>query len=105
MSVSPDDVRHVARLARLGLDEERIPSLVQELNGILAHMEVLQQVDITGVPLSPPEAAAPLRDDALPPDALRRNREAFAPASRDGFFLVPRLATHEALGASVAEDA
>lgn len=105
MSVSPDDVRHVARLARLGLDEERIPSLVQELNGILAHMDALQQVNIAGVPLSPPEAAAPLRDDALPPDALRRSREAFAPASRDGFFLVPRLATHEALGASIAEGA
>ena len=48
MSVTPDDVRHVARLARVGLDEQRIPSLVSELNGILAHMDVLQQVNVDG---------------------------------------------------------
>jgi aspartyl-tRNA(Asn)/glutamyl-tRNA(Gln) amidotransferase subunit C len=93
MSVSPDDVRHVARLARVGLDDARIPSLVAELNGILGHMDVLQQVDISHVPMTP-HHAAPLRDDALPADPLRRAREAFAPAMRDGFFLVPRLATH-----------
>lgn len=104
MSVTPDDVRHVARLARVGLDDARVPALVAELNGILAHMDVLQQVDITGVPLAPPELAAPWRDDALPPDGLARVREAFAPSMRDGFFLVPRLATHGALGASAQDD-
>ncbi len=105
MSVTPDEVRHVARLSRLGLEEARIPALVAELNGILTHMAVLQQVDVAAVPLSPPEQAAPLRDDARPSDGLRRGREAFAPAVRDGFFLVPRLTTHDALGASAAEDA
>jgi len=105
MSVTPDDVRHVARLARVGLTEARIPSLVSELNGILAHMDVLQQVDISGVADDAAAVAAPLRDDALPSDALQRARETFAPASRDGFFLVPRLATHGALGASASEEA
>ncbi len=103
MSVSPDDVRHVAALARVGIDDAHLPSLVRELNGILAHMDVLQRVDISMVPLTPPEAAAPLRDDANAPMPLARAREAFAPAARDGFFLVPRLATHGDLGAS--EDA
>lgn len=105
MSVTPDDVRHVARLSRLGLDEDRVPSLVAELNGILGHMDVLQQVDISAVPLTAPYHAAPLRDDALPADPLLRTRETFAPAARDGFFLVPRLTTHGALEAKVAEDA
>lgn len=105
MSVTPDDVRHVARLSRVGIDEDRIPALVAELNGILGHMEILQQVDLSGIPLSPPEKAAPLRDDARPSDILLRDREAFAPSVRDGFFLVPRLTTHEALGASAAEGA
>ena len=104
MSVTPEDVRHVARLARVGLAEARIPSLVNELNGILAHMDVLQQVDIRGVAEVAAEDSAPLRDDALPSDTLQRTREAFAPASRDGFFLVPRLATHGALGASASEE-
>lgn len=105
MSVTPDDVRHVARLARLGIDDIRIPALVAELNGILAHMDVLQQVDVAGVPLTPPNAVMPLRDDALPPDALQRDRAAFAPRAREGFFLVPRLATHGQLGASAGDDA
>ncbi len=105
MSVTPDDVRHVARLARLGIDDTRIPALVDELNGILAHMDVLQQVDVAGVPLTPPDQAMPLRDDALPPDALQRDSAAFAPRARDGFFLVPRLATHGQLGASAGDDA
>jgi aspartyl-tRNA(Asn)/glutamyl-tRNA(Gln) amidotransferase subunit C len=42
----------------------------------------------------------PLRADDAPPVVLQRAREAFAPATRDGFFLVPRLATHGEAGAS-----
>lgn len=103
MSVTPDDVRHVATLARLGIADAQVPALVQELNAILGHMEVLQQIDISSVPMTPADGAAPLRDDALPSVPLQRTREAFAPAMRDGFFLVPRLATHGDLGAS--EDA
>jgi aspartyl-tRNA(Asn)/glutamyl-tRNA(Gln) amidotransferase subunit C len=103
MSVTSDDVRHVARLARVGLDAERVPALVAELNGILAHMQVLQQVDVSSVLRSPDAPGAPWRDDALAPDPLVRPREAFAPSARDGFFLVPRLASHGALGASAEE--
>ena len=100
MSVTTSDVRHIAALARLGVDEARIPALVSELNGILGHMEELRRVDTEGVR---PMAAAldrgmPLRDDQAPGVPLARSREAFAPSARDGFFLVPRLATHAALG-------
>lgn len=105
MSVTPDDVRHVAQLARVGLDDKGIPALVAELNGILAHMDVLQQVAIDGIPLAHHLTATALRDDALPADQLQADREAFAPSSRDGFFLVPRLATHGALGASADQGA
>jgi aspartyl-tRNA(Asn)/glutamyl-tRNA(Gln) amidotransferase subunit C len=100
MPVTPDDVRHVARLARVGLEDAQIPRLVSELNGILAHMDLLQEVDIRNVPLSSADQSAPVRDDALPSEPLRRAREDFAPAMRDGFFLVPRLATHGSAGAS-----
>jgi aspartyl-tRNA(Asn)/glutamyl-tRNA(Gln) amidotransferase subunit C len=37
----------------------------------------------------------PLRPDVGPPIPLARERDAFAPSMRDGFFLVPRLSTHE----------
>ena len=97
MSVTEDEVRHVATLARLGLDATRIPTIAAELNGILAHMEVLSKVDtsIVGPVTGVGAAGTPLRVDGGNQIPLARPREAFAPAMRDGLLLVPRLATHE----------
>ena len=100
MSVSDDDVLRVAALARLGLDPSRIPTIAAELNGILEHMDVLSRVDtgvaaaVTGVGA----AGTPLRVDGGNQVPLARPRESFAPSMRDGFFLVPRLATHDDKG-------
>ena len=97
MSVTVDDVRHIAGLARLGLDPERIPSLVAELNRILEHMDALRAVPsrpdqrVTGISAG----GMPLREDLGPPLPLIRPRDEFAPEMRDGFFVVPRLSTHE----------
>lgn len=103
MSISGEDVRHIATLARVGVDDARIPSLVEQLNGILAHMDVLQSVEL---PTDQPDeiAGMPLRSDVPAGTSLHTAREQFAPAMRDGFFLVPRLATHQAAGASDDED-
>jgi aspartyl-tRNA(Asn)/glutamyl-tRNA(Gln) amidotransferase subunit C len=97
VAVSEDEVRHVAALARLGLDAERIPTIAAELNGILAHMDVLSKVNTSAVAAVTGVGAAgtPLRVDGGNQVPLARPRDAFAPAMRDGFFLVPRLATHE----------
>src|SRR5689334_9942827 len=97
MAVTRDDVMHIAALARLHIDEARVPELVSQLNTILEHMEVLGQVNTEGVMATAGvgDAGLPLRADAGPPLPLSDAREAFAPAMRDGFFLVPRLATHE----------
>ena len=104
MAVSEDEVRHVAALARLGLDPERIPTIAAELNGILAHMDVLSKVDTSSVgPITGVGAAGtPLRVDGGNQIPLARPREAFAPAMREGFLLVPRLATHEDAGSESA---
>jgi aspartyl-tRNA(Asn)/glutamyl-tRNA(Gln) amidotransferase subunit C len=100
MAVSEEDVRHVATLARLGLDPARTPKLVAELNGILDHMEILRSVNTDHVdPMAgPPGESRLTRPDEPSADPLRRSREAFAPSSREGFFLVPRLAAHEDAG-------
>ena len=100
MSVSPDDVRHIASLARLGLDESRIGTLAEELNSILGHIEVLRTADTTGIPDDDVAARGvmPLRTDDGTPAPLLRAREDFAPQMRDGFLIVPRLATHEEEG-------
>lgn len=95
MSVSEHDVRHVAALARVGIAAEHVPELVGELNRILAHMEVLQQVDVSALDADATAIIGmPLREDVPGSVALARSREEFAPYMSDGFFLVPRLETH-----------
>lgn len=111
MAVSRDDVLHVASLARIGVPAERLDALVAELNGILAHVDVLRQVASSGEAASAESShdGMPLRADAPPSVPLAHTREQFAPkmtapggvpvpAMMDGFFLVPRLATHEGAG-------
>ena len=96
MSVSLDDVGHIAALARLGLPPDRLEVTAAELNTILAHMDVLSKVPTDGVPEAVgTESGMPLRRDHGPPIPLLRSPDSFAPEQRDGFFLVPRLATHE----------
>jgi aspartyl-tRNA(Asn)/glutamyl-tRNA(Gln) amidotransferase subunit C len=97
LAVTLEDVRHVATLARIGLSEARAASLVGELNTILGHMEVLSKVDtsrlepVVGVGAE----GLPLQADHGPSVALTRELKEFGPSVRDGFLLVPRLATHE----------
>ena len=100
MAVTLDDVRHIAAIARLGLDDDRANALAGELNTILAHMDVLAQVDTSSVDQSVDREATQLRPDTGPQIPLEHPRESFAPSMRDGFFLVPRLSTHEAVESS-----
>jgi aspartyl-tRNA(Asn)/glutamyl-tRNA(Gln) amidotransferase subunit C len=97
VAVSIDDVRHIAALARLGLSNERAAALVTELNTILGHMDALGQVDTEGVAeaIGVGARGTPTRNDVGPPIPLERSLDAFAPKLRDGFFLVPRLSSHE----------
>ncbi len=99
MAVTEGDVRHIALLARVGLPKD-VAGLVGQLNDILGHMGVLSKVNTKDVQ---PAAGGggggtPLRTDEGPQIPLARGRDAVERAMRDGFFLVPRLATHEALG-------
>ena len=66
MSLSPEQVRHVARLARLALTDEEQARFAVELSAILAHVEQLQAVDVSAVPpmTHAAEQSAPLRADA-----------------------------------------
>ena len=97
MSVSLDEVRHIAALARLGISDERAQRAAQELSSILEHMQVLERVDDDRAvdAAGDPDTGMTLRPDAGPPIPLLRAPAFFAPEVRDGFFLVPRLATHE----------
>ena len=91
MSITRADVQHVARLARLGLDDEELDRLADELSHILDAMQALSQLDTEAIP--PTAQVIPLqnvmRDDvsrpAWPVEEILRN----APATRDQQFLVP----------------
>jgi aspartyl-tRNA(Asn)/glutamyl-tRNA(Gln) amidotransferase subunit C len=93
MSVDKDTVRRIARLAHLALPEERTEPMVKELNGILAWVEQLKEVDVDGIaPLtSVVEQRLKMRDDVVTDggqaDALMSN----APDGEDHFFVVPKV--------------
>ena len=97
MAVTREDVLHIAELARLGIDPARADELTNELSAILAHMEVLSHVDTSTVPTTAGVGAGgtPLRPDVGAPPLMKGTLGSFAPSMRDGFFIVPRLATHE----------
>ena len=50
MKLSHEQVRHIAWLARLGLSEEDVEKFSLQLSNILENIEILRQVDTTGVP-------------------------------------------------------
>ena len=97
MPVTREDVLHIAELARLGIDAARADALTKELSAILSHMEVLSQVDTAAVSNTARVGAGgtPLRPDVGVPGVSPAALASIAPAMRDGFFIVPRLATHE----------
>ena len=97
MAVTHADVRHVAELARLAVDDARLDHLVAELNGILGHMDALAQVDTKEVEqgVFAPAESTPVRADSGSPMRMLNPLSSFAPSVRDGFILVHRLASHE----------
>ena len=93
MSVSPDQVRHIAKLARIAMSDAEIEAMVPELNNILSWVEHLSEVDTDGVePLTAViENHLRLRDDAVTEGDRRDAILANAPAAEHGFFAVPKV--------------
>lgn len=96
MKITDKEVRYVANLANLSLTEEEIARFVHDLDGILAHVDKLNEVDTTGVApmaqvLFDADPAAALRDDI--PHAPLGNDAALANASQPGagYFKVPKV--------------
>jgi aspartyl-tRNA(Asn)/glutamyl-tRNA(Gln) amidotransferase subunit C len=91
MAVTRQDVDHVARLARLALSEDESAEMTTQLNRILAHVEMLQEVDTTDVePLTHPfETRNVFRADEPRPSLTQADALANAPASAEQHFLVP----------------
>jgi len=93
MSVSPDQVRHISKLARIAMSDEELAQLVPELNAIIGWVEQLAEVNTDGVePLTAViEQKLRLRDDAVTDGNIREDVLANAPEAQHGFFAVPKV--------------
>ena len=93
MSVDTATVRRIAHLARIAVKDDEIEHLQGELNAILNFVEQLSEVDVRGVepvtsivPMELNKRADKVTDGEIQDQVLRN-----APATEDGFFLVPKV--------------
>ncbi len=88
-----DDVRKVARLARLALDDQTLQRLTDQLEAILGYVDQISRADVTGV--EPMAHALPLhnvfRDDVVTPSLSVQQVLQNAPDTDGPFFKVPRI--------------
>ncbi len=93
MAISRAEVLHVARLARLHLDEPEIAAITEDLDRILAYVARLDELDLTDVPptVHPLALSQPLRADEPVPSLPTAEALATAPAEDGESFVVPRI--------------
>ena len=93
MPVSTEQVRHIAKLARIAMSDEEIERLAPELNNILGWVEQLAEVNTEGVePLTAViDQKLRLRDDQVTEGNIRDEILANAPEAQHGFFAVPKV--------------
>ena len=93
MPLSKDEVRHVATLARIGLEPGDEEFYADQLSGILGHIDRLQQLDTENIAPTAQvvEIESRLRDDEPRPCLTQEEALANAPATVNGFFRVPAI--------------
>lgn len=92
MALTDSDVRHVARLARLGLHDDEVPTIRAELETILAHVSAIASLDLSGVPVTshPLDLVNVLADDVPVPSVSHADALLNAPdPAQDGFRVPP----------------
>ena len=93
MSVNTQQVRHIAKLARIAMSDAEVEAMVPELNAIIGWVEQLSEVNTDGVePLTAViDQKLRLRDDVVTDGSIRDAILANAPAAEHGFFAVPKV--------------
>ena len=97
MTVSREDVQKIAQLAELEVDEDGLAELAEQMSRILDYVAQISAVPASegAKPFIPGPDAVRFRPDEVRPAPLAFGPETFAPAFRDGFFLVPKLGQFE----------
>lgn len=87
------DIRYIAHLARIQLTPEEETRLGAQLGEVLAYIDKLKEVDVTGI--EPTAHAVPrvnvTRPDAVQPSLPHEEAMRNAPAAAEGLFIVPRI--------------
>jgi len=93
MTLKSDDVRSIAHLARLHIDDDSVDQYVDDLSSILTLVDQMNLVDSSGVkPLANPlDASQRLRVDEVTESNQRDKFQQIAPDVADGFYRVPRV--------------
>ena len=93
MSLDTDDIKSIAKLARLKIDEADVPLYATNLSSILDLVEQMNTVNTEGVvPMSHPlDVVQRLREDVVTESDQREEFQRVAPAIRDGLYLVPKV--------------
>ncbi|WP_445367012.1 Asp-tRNA(Asn)/Glu-tRNA(Gln) amidotransferase subunit GatC [Methylomonas sp. BW4-1] len=93
MSLTANDVKKIAHLARLGIAEQDVEHYAKDLSGVLALMTQMGQLDTTGVtPMAHPlDQMQRLRDDAVTETNQRDHFQTIAPQTEAGLYLVPKV--------------
>ncbi len=93
MTLTPDDVRRIADLARIEVTTDEVAAVHAKLESIFGLLNELKAIDTTGiVPMShAQDVTTPLREDTVFEGDRRALYQAAAPAVEDGLYLVPRV--------------
>lgn len=93
MSVDEKTVRRIARLSRIAVTDDEILQLQGKLSAILDFVAQLDEVDVTGI--EPMTSVMPMRmkmrADVVTDGEIADQIVANAPASQDGYFVVPKV--------------
>jgi aspartyl-tRNA(Asn)/glutamyl-tRNA(Gln) amidotransferase subunit C len=93
MSLSDDQIRRIARLARIALEPQESGAVAERLNRVLALIDQMRAVDTTGIePMSHAlDLVQRLRPDEVTETSQRELFQKAAPAVEDGLYLVPKV--------------
>jgi aspartyl-tRNA(Asn)/glutamyl-tRNA(Gln) amidotransferase subunit C len=93
MSLTPDDIRRLARLARIAVEPEESHTVLERLNRMLGLVEEMRRVDTQGIePMAHAlDISQRLRPDEVTDTDQRTAYQSVAPAVEEGLYLVPKV--------------
>ena len=101
MAITEEQVKHVAKLSKLSFSEEELADFTNQLGKIIDMVELLEEVDTTGVPFTSNvnESINVMREDVATPGMDRKELMRNVPESENGYIKVPAIMDNGEAGA------